>query len=265
MGKIVLLFFLCLIATAATAQPDLCWRNPYPWIPGEWAGSGSVIEAGNRFQTVTGATVELWATASKYDDARQNATRHGILSARLVETALSDSHGAFAIKSLQLLQPGREIRPGHYEIRVHMRGRESVSAYTEIATGLGPQWVGRGIKVALSREGEGCSRIYSAGLDDTDCGVLDCENLPAGPTKIVFADGTPLIYTRLDFYQHSKMRKKDPEFSLTTDVTGMITIPEKQRGCFDIAIEHGGSMHLCFRGTPASGAITVTLPPRPNP
>jgi hypothetical protein len=58
MKKIAMLFLLGLIATLAAAQSDLCWRDPYPWIPGEWAGSGSVIEAGNRFQTVTGATVE---------------------------------------------------------------------------------------------------------------------------------------------------------------------------------------------------------------
>jgi len=65
MKKIAMLFLLGLIATLAAAQSDLCWRDPYPWIPREWAGSGSVIEAGNRFQVVTGATVELWATAYK--------------------------------------------------------------------------------------------------------------------------------------------------------------------------------------------------------
>jgi hypothetical protein len=257
MGKTAILILLCLIATPAIAQSDLCWRDPYPWIPGEWAGSGSVIEAGNRFQSVAGATVELWATIQKYDDARQYAIRHQTLPARLLETTRSDVHGAFRLKSLGR---GRESQTGYYEIRVYMHGRESGSAYTEIGTGLSPQWMGRGIRAALSHESKGCSRIYSAGLDDTDCGVLDCENLPAGPTKIVFADGPPLIHTRLDFYLHSKMPKKDPEFSLTTDASGMITTLEKERGCFDVAIEGGGSMHLCFRGTPAAGAITVTLP-----
>lgn len=126
-----MLFLLGLIATPAAAQSDLCWRDPYPWIPGEWVGYGSVIEAGNRFQTVTGATVELWATAYKYDDARQNAIRHQILSATLVETTLSDEHGAFAFKTLQR---NKEIRPGSFEIRVHMPGRERGSAYTEIGT-----------------------------------------------------------------------------------------------------------------------------------
>src|SRR5262250_1541843 len=231
MKEIAMLFLLGLIATPTAAQSDLCWRDPYPWIPGEWAGSGSVIEAGNRFQTVTGATVELWATTYKYDDARQNAIRHQILSASLVETALSDAHGAFAFKTLQR---NKEIQPGSFEIRVHMPGRERGSAYTEIRTGLAPQWMGRGIKIALSREGKGCSRIYAAGLADT----------------------------RLAFYQHSKKRSKDPEFTLTTDRNGMITTPV-QRGCFDIAIEHVGAMHLCFSGQTVSQPIIVILPPTP--
>jgi len=64
---------------------------------------------------------------------------------------------------------------------------------------------------------------------------------------------------RLDFYQHSKKRSQNPEFSLTTDSNGVITTPG-QRGCFDVAIEHGGSMHLCFSGLAASGPITVSLP-----
>jgi hypothetical protein len=260
MKEIGMLFLLGLIATPAAAQSDLCWRDPYPWIPGEWAGSGSVIEVGNRFQVVTGAAAELWATTYKYDDARQSALRHQTLPASLVETTQSDAHGAFAFKTLQR---NKEVQPASFEIRVHMPGRERGSAYTEIGTGLAPQWMGRGIKVGLSQEGKGCSRIYSAGLDDTDCGVLDCEKLPAGPAKIVLADGTPLADTRLAFYQHSKKRSVDPEFSLTTDRNGMITTPA-QRGCFDIAIERGGAMHLCFSGQTASQPITVILPPKPN-
>jgi len=260
MKIIAMLFLLGPVATAAVAQSDLCWRDPYPWIPGEWAGSGSVVEAGNRFQAVTGATVVLWATTYKYDDARQSAMRHQILPGSLVETTLSDSRGAFAFKALRRT---KEVQSGSYEIRVQTPGWERSLAYTEIGTGPGPQWVGRGIKVALSRESKGCSRIYSAGLDDTDCGVLDCEELPAGPAKIVFADGTPLAHTRFDFYEHSKNRGKDPKFSLTADQDGMITTPA-QRGCFDIAIELGGSMHLCFSGQAASGPITVVLPPKPD-
>ncbi len=261
MKKIVLLILPGLMSTVAMAQADLCWRDPYPWIPGEWAGSGSVIDAGNRFQNVGGATVELWATTAKYDDARQYAIRRQTLPAILVETTLSDPHGGFVLKSLKR---DKVDQSRHYEIRVRMSGRESGLAFTEIGAGFGPQWVGRGIKVALSHEGKGCSRIYSAGLDDTDCGVHDCENLPSGPTKIVFADGTPLAHTRLAFYLHSKARKKDPEFCLTTDASGMITMPAKQE-CFDIAVERAGSMHLCFRGTRAAGPITIRLPADPNP
>jgi hypothetical protein len=261
MKIIPMLTLWCSIATAATAQSDLCWRDPYPSIPGEWAGSGSVIEAGNRFRGISGAILELWATTYKYDDARQYAIRHTALPAILVETAVSDAQGGFVFKSLRR---GQQDQSGHYEIRAHMPGRESGLAYTGFEPGLAPQWMGRGTKVALSHEGKGCSRIYPAGLDDTDCGVLDCEELPTGPAKIVFADGTPLAHTRLDFYQHSKMRDKDPEFSLTTDASGMITTPAK-RGCFDIAFEHGNSLHLCFRGTPTSEPVTVTLPPNTKP
>lgn len=93
--------------------------------------------------------------------------------------------------------------------------------------------------------------------------MLDCEKVPAGPAKIVVADGTPLADTRLAFYKHSKKRSKDPEFTLTTDRNGMITTPA-QRGCFDIAIEHGRAMHLCFTGQTVSQPITVILPPTPN-
>src|SRR5215831_6253343 len=261
MKKIAMLILWWSIPALAAAQSDLCWRDSYPSIPGEWAGSGSVIEAGNRFRSVSGAVVELWTTTYKYDDARQYAIRHTTLPARLIEAAVSDVHGSFVFKSLER---GQQDQSGRYEIRVHKPGRESGLAYTEFRTGVAPQWMGRGTKVALSYEGKGCSRIYSAGLDDTDCGALDCENLPAGPAKIVFADGTPLAHTRLAFYQHSKMRNRDPEFSLTTDASGMITTPAK-RGCFDIVFEHGNSMHLCFRETPTSELVTVTLPPNTNP
>ena len=245
-------------AAIAVAQSDLCWRDPYPWIPGEWAGSGSVVEAGNRFQVVPGATVELWSTTYRYDDAHKRTIRHQVLPASLVETTQSNVDGAFVLNTLR---PSNKLQPSSYEIRVRMPGRESAKAYTQIG-GPGPQWMGRGIKVALSQEGKGCPRIYSAGRDDTDCGVLDCEKLPPGRTKIVFSDGTPLADTRLDFYQHSKKRSQNPEFSLKTDSSGMVTTP-RQRGCFDVAIEHGGSMHLCFSGLQPSGLVTVMLPSRP--
>lgn len=258
MKRFSILLIVVLSAATAVAQSDLCWRDPYPWIPGEWAGFGSAVEAGNRFQAVPGATVEVWSTTYKYDDARQISIRHQVLPASLIETTQSDAHGAFVLNTLRR---SNKVQTGSYEIRVHMPSREGSLAYTQIG-GPGPQWMGRGIKVALSDEGKGCSRIYSAGLDDTDCGVLDCEKLPAGKANIVFSDGTPLANTRLDFYQHSKKRNQNPEFSLTTDSNGMITTPA-QRGCFDVAIEHGGSMHLCFSGLEASGLTTVMLPPKP--
>ena len=163
MKIIPMLTLWCSIATAATAQSDLCWRDPYPSIPGEWAGSGSVIEAGNRFRGISGAILELWATTYKYDDARQYAIRHTALPAILVETAVSDAQGGFVFKSLRR---GQQDQSGHYEIRAHMPGRESSLAYTGFEPGLAPQWMGRGTKVALSHEGKGCSRIYPAGLDD---------------------------------------------------------------------------------------------------
>jgi hypothetical protein len=84
--------------------------------------------------------------ASTYNEARQYAIRHQTLPARLVETTLSDAHGAFTLKSLGQHQ---ESQTGHYEIRLYMHGRENSSAYTEIGTGLSSQWMGRGIKAAL--------------------------------------------------------------------------------------------------------------------
>jgi hypothetical protein len=78
------------------------------------------------------------------------------------------------------------------------------------------------------------------------------------------SDRTPLLAdTPLAFHQHSKERSKDPEFTLTTDRNGMITTPA-QRGCFDIAIEHGGQCILCFSGQTVSQPIIVILPSTPN-
>jgi len=260
MTKIGVLLLLALAGMTAVAQSDLCGRDPYPLIPGEWAASGSVIEAGNRFQSVSGATLELWASTYRYDHARQNALRHKVLPATLVETTVSDADGTFAFTALRR---GSATQPAFFEIRVHMPGRETGAAYIEIGTGRSPQWVGRGIKIALAQEGNGCSRIYSAGLDDTDCGVRDCGKLPAAPARIVI-DGAPLANTRLDFYQHSKNKSKGPEFSLTTDGKGRIAAIA-QRGCFDVAIQLGGTMHLCFSGQAAYEPITVILPPERHP
>jgi len=259
MKSIVIFFLLCTVSSVCLAQSDPCWRDAYPHIPAQWVGSGSAIEAANPFQTVAGVTVELWAIPANYKDARRSVSESQTLPASLVETTQSDEHGYFEFKTFDR---HKHFSPGRYEIRAHMFGRESAAAYTEVP-GFPPQWFGRGIRVALSHDGQGCSRIYSAGLDDTDCGPLDCHSLPAGQAKIVFADGAPLTRTRLDFYQHFKGRKKDPEFSLTTDENGTITTPST-RGCFNIQSERGRSIVLCFTGKAASAPITITLPPQSN-
>jgi hypothetical protein len=262
----LVLFLLAIVAGTnlfsgvVAAQSDLCWRESYPSIPGEWAGTGSVVEAGNRFQFIPGATLQLWKTTENYEEAQQSFAHRRTLPATLVETVRSEEHGSFRFETLL---PRKQIQIGSYEIRVHMPGRQSVSAYTEIGKGLSPQWLGRGIKIALSFENQGCSRIYAAGLDDTDCGFEDCENLPAGPTKIVDVNGSPLRERRLAFYQHWKKRPRAPELSLTTNPEGVVLLPAL-RGCFDIDIEGGGSMHLCFRNKVPTRPVTVVLPPGRN-
>jgi hypothetical protein len=82
-----------------------------------------MIEAGNRFQVVTGATVELWATTYKYDDVRQSALRHQMLPASLVETTLSDADGAFAFKTLQR---NKEVQPASF---AHARQGERLGVH----------------------------------------------------------------------------------------------------------------------------------------
>jgi hypothetical protein len=139
MKRISILLLLVLSTATALAQSDLCWRDPYPWIPGEWAGSGFVVEAGNRFEAVPGAVVELWSTTYNYDDARQHAIRHKALPATLVETTQSDAQGAFIFIRLRR---NNDVQPGSYEIRVRMPARESSLAYTQIG-GPGQQWMGR--------------------------------------------------------------------------------------------------------------------------
>jgi hypothetical protein len=66
------------------AQSDLCWRDSYPSIPEQWAGAGSVVEAGNRFQFIPGATLQLWKTTDNYEEARQSFAHHRTLPATLV-------------------------------------------------------------------------------------------------------------------------------------------------------------------------------------
>jgi hypothetical protein len=238
------------LATRCAAQRDVCWRDPYPSLRGEWSSYGSVVEAGDRFKTVAGATVELWSTTLSYEDAYQRTADHQGVAATLLKTTSSNADGHFSLG---------DIKPGSHEIRVHMAGRENSAAYV-IKDNFPPQWMGRGLVVALSAEGKGCSRIYSAGLDDTDCGLFNCESLPVGRTKITFADGSPLSVSDLFFYRHTMGRRDHPDFTLSTDVNGVVEI-KGAVGCYDIRIQRGGSMHLCFTQSTTKDQVTVFLPP----
>jgi hypothetical protein len=238
------------LATRCTAQRDVCWRDPYPNLRGEWSSYGSVVEAGDRFKTVAGATVELWSTTLTYEDAYQSTADHQSVAAILLKRTSSNADGYFSLG---------DIKPGSYEIRVHMAGRERSAAYV-IKENLPPQWMGRGLVVALSAEGKGCSRTYSAGLDDTDCGLFNCESLPVGRMKITFADGNPLSVSDLFFYRHTLGRRDHPDFTLSTDVNGVVEI-KGAVGCYDIRIQRGGSMHLCFNQSTTKDEVTVFLPP----
>jgi hypothetical protein len=144
-------------------------------------------------------------------------TRGEEIDSNLVTTITANADGTFTLGTLP---------DGRFEIRASMAGREVATAYLE-RTGLAPQWMGRGLRVGLSLQGKGCSRIYPAGLDDTDCGRLDCGRLPAGEMKIIHADGTPLSSKRLLFYRHSKDRPKSPEFVLRP--ARMTLQPQPQR------------------------------------
>jgi hypothetical protein len=247
--KTFLSLFVLAFVARCTAQSDVCWRDPYPNIPGEWAGYGSVVEAGDRFKTVAGATVELWSTTFTYEDAYQRAADHQNVASALLRTTSADADGHFSLG---------EIKPGSYEVRVQMAGRENSAAYV-IKGSPSPQWLGRGLRIALSAEGKGCSRIYSAGLDDTDCGLLNCESLPVGQTRIMFSDGRPLGASKLFFYRHAKGGRDHPDFALATDVNGRVAIKDAV-GCYDIDIERGGSMHLCFTQSTTKEEVTVVLP-----
>jgi hypothetical protein len=177
-------------------------------------------------------------------------TRGEEIDSNLVTTITANADGTFTLGTLP---------HGRFEIRASMAGREVATAYLE-RTGLAPQWMGRGLRVGLSLQGKGCSRIYPAGLDDTDCGRLDCGRLPAGEMKIIHADGTPLISKRLLFYRHSKERRKSPEFVLTTGADGSATTASAH-GCYDIFIDHPRQIHLCFRAAPVTDNVTVVLAP----
>jgi hypothetical protein len=253
MKRVLSIVVLSLVARCAS-QGDVCWRDPYPNIRGEWAGYGSVVEAGDRFKTVTGATIELWSTDFTYEDAFQRTADHQNVAAALLKTTSSNAYGNFSLG---------EIKPGSYEIRVRMAGHENSAAYV-INDGLPPQWMGRGLRIALSAEGKGCSRIYTAGLDDTDCGPLNCESLPVGPTRIMFPDGRPIGVNDLLFYRHTMGERDKPDFTLATNLNGLVDI-KGAIGCYDIRIQRSGSwvgsMHLCFTQATTQNEVKISLPP----
>jgi len=195
------------------AQKDVCWRVAYERVPAEWAGYGYVVEAGNRFQTVPAATIELWAVSSNWEETGRKRERGEDVPATLIVSATSDEHGRFDLAGkLGTNWFLGDLKPGSYEIRAVMPGREKAFAFIAKDSSLSPQWFGRGLRVALSHEKQGCSRIYAAGLDDTDCGVRSCEGLPVGRLRILYSDGNPLSSKRLFFYGHSKSRPKASSF-----------------------------------------------------
>jgi len=249
-------FFTVAFPLFSMAQTDLCWRDSYPQIPGQWAGFGSVVEAGNRFQTIPGVTVELWSLSSDYAATRRGAANHEPSAGTLVRTVIADQQGLFKLG---------EFLPGFYEMRARMGGRETAIAFINKQNYPAPQWMGRGLRIALSFKDKGCSRIYAAGLDDTDCGILDCSRLPFGRMRIIHADGKPLGQSRLFFRPHSKSLEA-VEFTLVTDADGFATITSAH-GCYDISIDgpRPGSMHLCFREAASPSSVTVVLPPQQNP
>ncbi len=240
----------------AAAQTDLCWREAYPQVPGQWAGYGSAVEAGNRFKAIAAVTVELWATSSDYAEAQRRLTAHQKLPATLVRTVMSDQQGMFRLG---------EFQPGFYEMRARLGGRETAVAFIDKQAHPTAQWMGRGLRIAMSFQDKGCSRIYPAGLDDTDCGALDCGGLPTGTMRVVRADGTPLSQMELLFHRHSKSLGP-VELTLLTDADGFVNIVSA-RGCYDISIgqPRRRSMHLCFRQEATPADFTVVLPPEQSP
>jgi hypothetical protein len=231
------------------AQSDTCWREPYPSIPGQWASYGQVVEASHLFQAISGATIELHSTSVSFEEAKNKTIRHGAVATNLIKTVVSDTTGKFDFGKLP---------SGEYEIRAVMAGRESATAY--IRKDIPAQWQGRGLKVALSDQGKGCSRIYAAGLDDTDCGHEDCGRLPLGKMRVIHANGAPLSGKRLLFYRHSKNKPRSPEFVLITGTNGIVST-SMAHGCYDILVARSSQIHLCFSRALASKSVTVRLPP----
>jgi hypothetical protein len=236
-------------STLDSAQTDACWHEPYPSFPRQGASNGRVIEANNLFQGIGGATIELRSTRLSYAEAKEKAIRHAEVPSELIKKVVSDSAGKFDFGTLP---------QGEYEIRVVMVGRQPTTAY--IGEDFPSQWRGRGVRVALSYEGKGCSRIYAAGLDDTDCGRWDCGGLPPGEMRVIHADGTPLSSKRLVFYRHSKKKPQSPELILNTRADGIVNTT-MAHGCYDIPVERSRRIHLCFLPTLPSESVTVKLSP----
>ncbi|HEY2362236.1 MAG TPA: hypothetical protein VGK36_14040 [Candidatus Angelobacter sp.] len=255
-------FLIGALPNVLIAQSDMCWRQPYPTLIGDWSGYGFIVEADNRYQAIRGVTVEEWALPYGYDEALRRQQRGESPQGRLIQKAVSNSQGEFKFSPVR---SGKQEQSAGYEYRVYMEGREPVSAF--VAKSALAQWVGRGVRIALSYEGKGCSRIYHANLQEIDCGNFDCDRLPRGTLKLVRADGTPVRGKRLRFYLHSKGREP-LELVVVTNPLGVVNTKALQQPCYDIKVESEGRMHLCFSGTHALSVPTevkVILPPPGSP
>lgn len=257
MKLLILAAFLMGTPNLLIAQSDVCWRQPYPTLIGNWSSYGFVVEADNRYQVIPGVTVEKWALPYGYEEALRRQQRGEVQQGRLIEKAVSNSQGEFQFPTA--ISEKQELAAG-YEYRVYMDGREPVSTF--VSKSVLAQWVGRGVRIALSYKGKGCSRIYSANLQEIDCGNFDCNRLPRGTLKLVRADGTPVRQKRLRFYIHSKGREP-LVFTVVTNPVGVVNTKAFQQPCYDVKVEQDGRMHLCFSGRYAVSAphdVTVILP-----
>jgi hypothetical protein len=255
----ILFLLLCALPSALCAQSDLCWREAYPLIPGQWVAYGYMVEAGNRFQVIAGAAVEEWALPYGYEEALRRASRSQPQEGRLIGKGVSDSQGEFKFDSVEPGQP--KPAPG-YEIRAHMDGREPTAAFVDPSAKA--QWVGRGGRIALSQQGKGCSRIYPAGLQEIDCGRLDCDNLPAGKLRIVRADGSPVRARRVGFHR-SSMGRTPLARAVISNKRGFISTAGL-KGCYQVNIQKETAVTICFGYRPVSAEVaaeaTLMLPPR---
>lgn len=249
--SLILFLLAFMFAPFLCAQSDVCWRDSFPLVHGQWVSYGYVVEAGNRFQAVPGAVLELRSTALDYEKAKEFALRRQVIPGTLLRTIRSDGNGGFKLG---------DLLPGNYEIRAITPDREPASAFI-LSDKVPLQWVGAGVRVALANKDSGCSRIYEGGFNDIDCGRVPCDKLPIGRTRITTADGKPLKDTRLLFYR-PLMIGETLDFSFRTDANGFFT-SNKANGCYDISTERGRLTHLCFSRVEAKENVNVVLPP-PN-